>query len=239
MSLRKKKKSESGPQVPAYIVTFSDMVTLLLTFFVLLLSMAEDDNPDKFKIGQESFKRSLANFGLRGILYTVGSTNEFVDKRVNHPIDEQDPEEQLVPVNAREEQLRRLFSKINDQMNVRPSQIKGKLTDLITPQIKFARGSSMLNEKQQSYLSELASEISLSAGSTNMTIYVVGLAPAENGKDKWVISAQRAKCVSQYLENKLGDNFLIYSWGTADASEWVTSAGSKSIESDIIIVILQ
>lgn len=39
---RKKKKSSDGPS-DAWLVTFSDLMTLLLTFFVLLLSMASMD----------------------------------------------------------------------------------------------------------------------------------------------------------------------------------------------------
>ena len=39
----KKKKEQKGPSAPAWMVTYSDMVTLLLTFFVLLISMSEID----------------------------------------------------------------------------------------------------------------------------------------------------------------------------------------------------
>jgi chemotaxis protein MotB len=40
---KKKKQGGSGGGAPAWMVTYSDMVTLLLTFFVLLLSMARLD----------------------------------------------------------------------------------------------------------------------------------------------------------------------------------------------------
>ena len=36
----KGRREEPKTPVPGYIVTFSDMITLLLTFFVMLLSMA-------------------------------------------------------------------------------------------------------------------------------------------------------------------------------------------------------
>ena len=49
---RKRKSSEEGKlPVPAYIVTFSDMITLLLTFFVLLLSMASEQKEELFTAG--------------------------------------------------------------------------------------------------------------------------------------------------------------------------------------------
>lgn len=44
---KKEKKREGGGGAPAWMVTYSDLVTLLLTFFVLLLSMANMD-PVKF-----------------------------------------------------------------------------------------------------------------------------------------------------------------------------------------------
>lgn len=47
----RKKKSGGGGGAPGWIVTFSDMMTLLLTFFVLLLSMA---NLDKAKFLEAS-----------------------------------------------------------------------------------------------------------------------------------------------------------------------------------------
>ncbi len=52
---RKKKKSGSGGGAPAWMVTYSDLVTLLLTFFVLLLSMASLD-PVKFTEASSSLK---------------------------------------------------------------------------------------------------------------------------------------------------------------------------------------
>ncbi len=57
---KKEKKAPEG--APMWMVTFSDMVTLLLTFFVLMLSMA---NMDKVKFQQAS--DSLAGaFGVMG-----------------------------------------------------------------------------------------------------------------------------------------------------------------------------
>ena len=45
---------EEGTKVPGYIVTFSDMVTLLLTFFVMLLTLADVQDPELFDKGRDS-----------------------------------------------------------------------------------------------------------------------------------------------------------------------------------------
>lgn len=52
---KQKKKSESQGGAPAWMVTYSDLVTLLLTFFVLLMSMANLD-PVRFTEASSSLK---------------------------------------------------------------------------------------------------------------------------------------------------------------------------------------
>ena len=59
---------EESAKVPAYIVTFSDMVTLLLTFFVLLLTLAQVQDPELFNQGRDSFLESVRYFGLGALL---------------------------------------------------------------------------------------------------------------------------------------------------------------------------
>jgi chemotaxis protein MotB len=58
----RKKKSSGGEGAPAWMVTYADMVTLLLTFFVLLLSMANMD-VSKFKDALGSLKGAFGIFG--------------------------------------------------------------------------------------------------------------------------------------------------------------------------------
>lgn len=66
MSEPKKKKKSEAPGAPAWMVTYSDMVTLLLTFFVLLLSMASVDR----------VKFSSAAGSLKGAFGVLGSTEK-------------------------------------------------------------------------------------------------------------------------------------------------------------------
>lgn len=58
---KKEKKADVAPGAPAWMVTYSDLVTLLLTFFVLLLSMANMD-PVRFVAASGSLKEA---FGMQ------------------------------------------------------------------------------------------------------------------------------------------------------------------------------
>lgn len=56
MKRRKQKKAETG--APKWMVTYSDMVTLILVFFILLFSMSQIDSV-KFEAVSESFKNRM------------------------------------------------------------------------------------------------------------------------------------------------------------------------------------
>jgi len=67
MKRAKKAAEESKPIVPAYIITFSDMVTLLLTFFVLLITLASKQDHALRRNAESSIRRALANFRPFGL----------------------------------------------------------------------------------------------------------------------------------------------------------------------------
>ena len=57
MSLKKEKKAPAG--APLWMVTYSDMVTLLLTFFVMLLAMANFEDIKRIDAVMGSIQASL------------------------------------------------------------------------------------------------------------------------------------------------------------------------------------
>ena len=64
----KKRQEEEAEGAPAWIVSFADMITLLLAFFVLLQSFAQEQDPELFHQGQGSFRRSISGFGIPDLL---------------------------------------------------------------------------------------------------------------------------------------------------------------------------
>ncbi len=89
--MKKQKEEIEGPSAPFWMTTYSDMVTLLLVFFILILSYSTIEL-EKFKGAMSSMKGAL------GILESPGSVQKKQD------------------VNFREKMTAR-YSKIQDQIN--------------------------------------------------------------------------------------------------------------------------
>jgi chemotaxis protein MotB len=91
---RQQKKSQKSEGSPAWLVTFSDLMTLLLTFFVLLLSLASlmDERKTKLSLGS-----IMGSFG-----YVEGSVQPLTTKphaAIKEPgAMEEVPEEDLEPL---------------------------------------------------------------------------------------------------------------------------------------------
>ena len=70
MALKKKKQGKGG--APEWMVTFGDMMSLLLCFFVILVSMSEIKEDQRFQKAMESIKRAFGYQGGAG--YIPGNT---------------------------------------------------------------------------------------------------------------------------------------------------------------------
>ncbi|MCA9106204.1 MAG: OmpA family protein [Planctomycetales bacterium] len=54
-------EEDSGGGIPEWVVTFGDMMSLLLTFFIMLVSLSEIKQEEKFQAMVESIKRQLGH----------------------------------------------------------------------------------------------------------------------------------------------------------------------------------
>jgi chemotaxis protein MotB len=81
----KQKPQEDDPGAPEWMVTFSDCMTLLLTFFVLLLSFSSFDNK-VFQRMESAFAEGLSSIGVR-----LTRTNEAL-LPIPRVVYQQDPE---------------------------------------------------------------------------------------------------------------------------------------------------
>jgi chemotaxis protein MotB len=241
MSRKRKSSEEGGLQVPAYIVTFSDMVTLLLTFFVLLLSMATEQKDELFTVGQSSFKRSLADFGLSGSLFSKHSGIDFKHPKPKYKIDEGQDEPDDRSIDSEMEMVRRQLLDLERTMKILPSQISGVSKTFTVADVHFNRGGWGLNKPARQFLTTYCRQSAESMGTGAVTFYVVGLAGAEPSERlQWQISARRAEAVANFIRGQSGEgsNWSVYSWGAGPGGDWSGPGGVISKQTDIMIVAL-
>jgi flagellar motor protein MotB len=239
--MARRKSEEKGPSAPEWIVTFSDMITLLLTFFVMLQSMAKVRIEDhKFEIGRASLQRALASFGLSGTTKPDTKTT-FEHPKPQYAVEEGEDQEQDRSLDAETEMLRRLLWDIENMAKISPSPISGKNRVYMPTDIHFTPGKTDLNSQSSTFLSQYCQQLAINLTGEEATIYVLGIAAAEpSQRRQWMLSAQRAQTVADYIKKQQPpeSKWFVYSWGAGSGGEWVGQNGLVSPKTEITIAVL-
>jgi len=196
LKLQRKTTEEEGPKVPGYIVTFSDMVTLLLTFFVMLLTLADVQDPELFDKGRDSFIESLRYVGL-GSLFGRQQMPQLGSIKNKYYIPNPDDTPNSRSIDAKAEDLRRIFEELKKSMTTMSSGISAERADFSVVNVHFSAGTAELDDNAIRFLTEFCRDLQLSAGRKPGILYVLGLAPDEKTeKEQWLLSAKRAEAVA-------------------------------------------
>lgn len=238
----KKFVEEKKKGAPAFIVTFSDMITLLLTFFVMLLSLASTQCvSEKFKNGQTSFKDALAGIGLQGFMIGGSAGAGLDNPMTKYKIDQGEDETEDRTPDAETEMLRGLIQDIERMMKISPSQIRGGSNNFTVADIQFTKGSWSLDEKSKDYLRSYCNNMQQSFFGERPSIYIVGIASDEgSSENQYRISARRAQSVADFIKSRFTGNskWPIFCWGAGGGGDWTNETGMVSKEADIMIAIL-
>ena len=229
---------EQKQKVPVYIVTFSDMITLLLTFFVLLLSMASKIEETKMERGRKAFINALSNFGLTGTAFSKKFSLKLNESGKIYKSDknEESPVDQSIDMT--EETVRRVFKQLEKLMKITPAQITGKTPEFMPTSIKFAKGKSALNRNAKRFIDNFCFNLKENI-SQSLTLYIVGFAPEVPGDaEQYMLSASRAQAVADYARKTLKENpdWKIHCWGAGPGGQWKTNG--PAAEAEIIMATL-
>jgi chemotaxis protein MotB len=249
--VRKAKRvlQEEKVKVPAYIVTFSDMVTLLLTFFVLLLTLAQVQDPELFNLGRDSFWESIRLMGLGALLGSQPSVN-LDNATVKHLTTEPESSANRT-LDEYREQLRRIFERINESMTTLPSQIVGQSLDFSITDVRFPAGQATLDEEAQRSLSRYGADLLQTLNAETSTLYVLGLAGEETTEaQQWMLSARRAEVVANFLQDRLSRGvsgqaasnappWHVLWWGAGPGGNWAGQDRPDPRKSQILIAVLK
>ena len=237
----KKAVEEKGPKVPAYIVTFSDMVTLLLTFFVMLLSLAQTQSLIRFKLGQEAFIRSIKQFGL-GMVYGRKSRPDLGYIKERFYIEEPDKLYFGRMISATEEEIQQIFKKIKKNTETMRSQIVADKINFSATDIHFPVGDAALDDSAKRFLRQFCADLQNRPDSKGLKVCVLGLGTDETTeRAQWILSAYRAKAVADFMQDILPSEskWPIYSWGIGAGGTWTGQNSPISKESHILVTILR
>jgi chemotaxis protein MotB len=184
------RRDDSNSQGGKWLTTFNDMVTLLLTFFVLVLSMSKLDSG---KVQQAS--RSVSDaFGML-------NWSKNLSVKVFDPF--------VLPRGVKIIRSQNMKERLTDDFN----QIKGVEADItrdgvlvtLRDKILFETGLAQLNVKETGIIRELGGILS----NVDCPIRVEGHTddiPIHNSKfiSNWELSAARAVAVVKYLTGECG-----------------------------------
>ncbi len=239
--MSKKFQQDAPPLVPAYLVTFSDMVTLLLTFFVLLLSLADKQSPEILGEGRKAFADHISTFGL-GVLTGKKVSAELGHVKNKYGISKPDEDAAIRTIDAKKEERKRMFQKVAKSMKTLPSKIVARNTTFTTASITFKPGQKTLDADAKKFLTQFATNLQQNSNGGNLKLYVLGMANQESdSKDQWILSALRADAVANFLSETIPSTLQwpVYSWGAGPGGVWLTNSGPITEQSQIMIAVLR
>jgi len=232
--------------MPTWILSYGDMVTQLLAFFVLLQSFAHVRDASLFFVGQGSYRRAIAGLGLPAWLFGRE------DKPVRGHPSTKYPTEETTDANvprqdtrdADDEKIRNLFADLRKQMEVAAEDAAAKLVRVEATPIRFAPGSERLDEPARGHLRQFVADLREALAGKAVRVCVVGLAAEEKAPQRqWMLSAGRARAVEAHLTELLATagaagQWQVCSWGAGPGGAWCRRHGVLPQRTSIVMVVL-
>ncbi|MFT7518343.1 MAG: chemotaxis protein MotB [Kiritimatiellia bacterium] len=189
MARKEKKEAEGPPGVPPWMATFSDLVTLLLTFFVMLMAMATFDDPSKVNALFASLHQQMGSEGFDPDM--LGTANgEFMSHQDS-------AEMALSPL------LARLRAAMREHLSNSIIQATSKESELrvdFGEGAFFRPGSADVHPGGYGLISDVASAL---ASEPSITVNVRGYAADGEIMQEEELAADRAVAVITRLRNKV------------------------------------
>jgi len=193
---RPKKCPKCPPGAPIWMATFTDLMSLLLTFFVLLLTMANFD-PVKYALTVDSFQSA---FGIMPSFPTIPI----------HPIieipkktgDEQRKKQSLKDA----EKVKEIVQTKNLEESVKVDITEKGIAIMLRDPVGFASGSADLKEQGKDILKDIGDIIKNNA---DLKIRVEGHTDnvpisSQRYRSNWELSSARSLSVVQLMHTQTG-----------------------------------
>lgn len=247
---------EKGECAPLWIISFADMISLLMAFFVMLLTMSTsksgklcNEGDGVFEETIYGFRRSIAGLGVPGLfgrisgLFRPADGGLYFDSyKTYYPIRDGNDPNVTRTIDSHEEKVRRMFRQLQRYAKTYKSQIQGREPDFVVAPITFGKGQSIINESAKQFLRTCVAGLHESAAAKKLNLYVVGLAPEEADEEQqWILSARRAQAVADFLRNNMPSEIhcSVFSWGAGSGGDWVKKDSPISDKSQVSIAVIR
>lgn len=201
MGRRKRRKNESESKSGSgWIASFADTMTLLLTFFVLLYSMA-DVSQDKIRALSEAFQEVLQGKSAESML-------EFDKFDGSAPIVGGKEEIEIPNLNSQSQEdytydeLKSYIENNNLQGSVSLDRNKDGVSLQLGESLLFASGESVITNKE--VLSKVAQIILETESEVRIEGHTDNVPLDKNGKTNWELSVERSVNVVRFFVEEKG-----------------------------------
>ncbi len=189
MARRPKKKADApAAGAPAWMVTYSDMVTLLLTFFVMLLAMANFDDLVRLNAVLESIREALSmgNFNVQ-----LSNDEDMATPWTEEP--ESNTDVQPVMAKLREA----LAEHLSDDL-IRMTQQQTEIRIMLDDRVLFGPNETSIHPSAYALIGDLASALA----EEEVSIIAEGHTDATGTQvENWQLSVDRAVAVVVALQD--------------------------------------
>jgi len=221
---RKKKAAEGGEGAPQWVVTYGDMMSLLLTFFILLVSFST--------INEEEFNEALESF--RGAVGILPYYETLIAPRV--PMRKPAKSSRRMEQIAREMQRRMQVLGLEQEIQIEEDYEQGGLKISLPSHVLFDTAKADLRLEAYEVLSNVAEvlrEIPSAAIEVQGHTDIRPLRPGAQFADNWDLSYFRAKSVMFYLRHVGGlDHFLIEAVACGPAQPIATNETEEGMQAN-------
>jgi outer membrane protein OmpA-like peptidoglycan-associated protein len=231
------------------------MISLLMAFFVMLLTMSTarsgklcNEDEAIFDRTLSGFRSSIEGFGVPGLFAGAaglfGGAGDAVDlgrPKTYYPISDANDDTGRT-IDAQTERVRRMFQGLQERSETYKSQVRGLRPDFSITPIAFAQGQWLLDESAKRFLTEFVANLQKSSPDDMLKLYVVGTAFQESGeKQQWIVSTRRAEAVAGFLREALRSKSRcqVYAWGCGPGGDWTGPDSPMSKGSQILIAVLR
>lgn len=204
MSRRKKGRrgsDKNGGSGPGWLASYADTMTLLLTFFVLLYSMAEVD-AQKIAALSNAFQQVLQGQKGESILDHTMSDG-------NTPIVGGETEVDIEKIPSKEEadytyeELKKYIEQENLSDSIKLNKTEDGVHLQLGENLLFESGESNLHNNSKNILNKVAEIITNTSGDIEIEGHTDNVPLNKNGKTNWELSVERAvNVVRFFIEEK-------------------------------------